>query len=1764
MGRGNISNKDILRCAGKALVSSTKKMVARNRMLYRATALLVAFATVFTMGFGSPVLYAENTVGERYITAIGSIDEEVAVQHLAFGASESDIVFPDSINATVETYKEVLIEEEVLEEALEEEMVEETVDVESDVPATEEVVETEENSENEEVEEVLVPESDQEVVEENVDGETTEATEETVVEEVTETTETTEAAEPTVDSTESTPVESAPAAESTPAAESAAPSEDNGSDPVAFVVDLLFPAMVAQAAEDEQAEESAPAAEESTSTAEPTYRVETVSTSTEITLSGISWTIDAERSTSATFDSSIEGAKYVYVPSIPGEYKVNTNLPTITVIIGTAELSPEFEQSVVVDGVLITVKADAGVFPEGAQLSASRASEEVAEIAENAVDELEEETNVITSYVFDISVLDQSGNEIQPDTSKGQVIVSFSVESVADEETTAEVYHIPDINNASEVVEKLETKENGLTAEAETTSFSPYVLRLTGIGGIVDIGNNGYPYGKRSTGNSITFVVDIENASAGTYQWYVSDNGTTNYTAVAGASGDITSETTIIETTFTTNQTNNRLEDGKWYKVRFNNNEECETIPVQAFYNNDSKAERYYVSNGQMAYAIIDDFTFDVIGKYQGRWVKRTSYDGYWNWYTSSSANPNPITIDDVTPEHENASIKDNRSYFLENDYDGSQDNSTTSGAHALFFQTTINDSEHAFGYSCDVMIQSNDDAPCMGVFSQGKLKQIQLVDAPAINEHTDPNSAALVVRTDVDGDFPSKYYIGYWCGRQIFEYATRSNGNAYGTAYNSSVCTFDAAGHGTMISGADSGISVSWNELSAGATINYAFNLGTVAQTGAVTGKVDYEKEQVKVDKANTTYTVTVINEDGSEGRKYDIISDNEKGIPLSGTDNTGNPYDFCGEKIEITEYGSNNQPAVLDIQPRPLAEDADTDGTDDTSDARRPVEVGEDNIVTTETTITLNIDPSYTGRMLQEYRVYDTTGTNPISGWVKPATNGKVTFTGLTPDTDYVIKARVPANVNTPASAVTSGVHARTKGSVTYTLPAANDTMSYNAGTNTYQLTYDGIARKLQITAEPSDAIVSYSLDENTEYSSNVPALVNAGEYTVYFKATKENFRTAYGSFNVQIGKQASESYMVYADEPLKINAAATQNGQAILTSQIEGLRADDTVALLNDGYNLPYSEEFDNIITDITVNSDTVYYSVNDSAAGTTGYIYLVVENDNYSEYILVVPVVTVEDYEVTVPTVEDTTITYDGQDHEFPVTVDVENAVITYSVGSDDEYTEKTPVFTEEGEYEVFYKVEKNGVVYEEGSFIVTIKAQDPIEVVEPVEETAEAVYDGEEHSFPVIIEDKDAVVKYSDTEDGVYTEEAPKFKEVGEYTVFYLVEKNGKEIQHSNYAVRIVNPIQSSSSRKHYGPAAPQTTEAAPQASGFITEAPAEVVENATNAQTTALADMIETEGIGLGNIIDRGDIWGNMSDNTKQKLLDKLNETGGEIIQADDLENMDAVTVKDTPVAFVIGEGSVIVKLEYKGDTSTTNASLADATAVANSILTAEQRAAVAAGSILEIKVEVTPLDKKAVPEADRKVIDDGANSYKEELPDLTMADYLDISMFFRIDEEDWNRITDTDPIDIVIDIPQNYLGLSDDYYIMRAHQGASTLLSDIDEDPNTITISTGQFSTYALMYNQPQAVGTTLEIGHVCHVHWMILVVAVVGVAGIYVGRRRRRVVYAIDLADSAAMIILSGLGTCYLDFAALIIGVAALAVMTHQSKETAEQRNK
>lgn len=516
-------------------------------------------------------------------------------------------------------------------------------------------------------------------------------------------------------------------------------------------------------------------------------------------------------------------------------------------------------------------------------------------------------------------------------------------------------------------------------------------------------------------------------------------------------------------------------------------------------------------------------------------------------------------------------------------------------------------------------------------------------------------------------------------------------------------------------------------------------------------------------------------------------------------------------------------------------------------------------------------------------------------------------------------------------------------------------------------------------------------------------------------------------------------------------------------------------------------------------------------------------------------------------VTIP--EETEISYDGTNHGFDIGVEDEDVVITYSFDPESEYTAGKPEFTHAGTYTVYYKVQKPGCQTGYGSYTVTIdKAEKDDEELEEtmdialgeeVEENrldfdaylpegatiADVSFEGDilEYIEDVSIEGREVVLDMPVYELGTegyitLTVQSPDYEDyqirIPLMTTLYVEPIIG--------VVAEVVPVVMDAMVEHVFEQT-QVAGAATTASTVVvttetieTDAAEEETEEvATTAEATEAANEI-----GIGNIVDRGDIWTEVSDETKVKLLDKLDATGGEIVRVSDSTTMDTgadtekMPVKETPIALVMGEGAVVVTMELTDATRST-AALVDAKEVANSILNEEQRQAVANGSILEIKVEIKPLNDEVIPELDRQVITDGATAYAETNPNLAMGDYIDISMYFRVDDADWEQITETEEFLIVIDIPEAYRGLSDTYYIMRAHEGKSTLLQDLDDDPNTITISTGQFSTYALMYNQTPTTMQDLSRFKVAVIYnripgyWWIFILSAIGLTMVYVHRK-------------------------------------------------------
>lgn len=215
--------------------------------------------------------------------------------------------------------------------------------------------------------------------------------------------------------------------------------------------------------------------------------------------------------------------------------------------------------------------------------------------------------------------------------------------------------------------------------------------------------------------------------------------------------------------------------------------------------------------------------------------------------------------------------------------------------------------------------------------------------------------------------------------------------------------------------------------------------------------------------------------------------------------------------------------------------------------------------------------------------------------------------------------------------------------------------------------------------------------------------------------------------------------------------------------------------------------------------------------------------------------------------------------------------------------------------------------------------------------------------------------------------------------------------------------------------------------------------------------------------------------------------------------------------------ALTLGDGNVIVTVVCEEQEYT--AEVADTTAVADAVLTPEQIQSVTDGETIEIRIDVKDISGN-VSEQDKGVIENGIEEYRKNLPELVLGMYVDISIFMKIGGGDWNAVSRTqEPIEVVIGIPPQLQSDDRIFYIIRAHEGEYTLLTDMDDEPDTITIHTDMFSTYAIAYEQVSGTGENHKCGlcHICPTFlgiccfvWLAIILAVV--LGIWIVSRRNR----------------------------------------------------
>ncbi len=235
-------------------------------------------------------------------------------------------------------------------------------------------------------------------------------------------------------------------------------------------------------------------------------------------------------------------------------------------------------------------------------------------------------------------------------------------------------------------------------------------------------------------------------------------------------------------------------------------------------------------------------------------------------------------------------------------------------------------------------------------------------------------------------------------------------------------------------------------------------------------------------------------------------------------------------------------------------------------------------------------------------------------------------------------------------------------------------------------------------------------------------------------------------------------------------------------------------------------------------------------------------------------------------------------------------------------------------------------------------------------------------------------------------------------------------------------------------------------------------------------------------------------------------------DTSGEAVPTGNVQGM-----ADTSTALDFGDGTVTVTVVCAEQEYT--AGVSDTAAVVNAVLTPAQLQSVAAGENIEIRIEVKDISGN-VPETDKSAIENGIKEYRKEIPDLVLGMYVDISLFVKIGEADWNAVTGTvEPVKVVIGIPQKLQSIDREFFIIRSHEGEYTLLTDMDDAPDTVTIHTDRFSAYAIAYKQ---VSRTPQVGKcslchicptflgICYFVWLMVIITVLLIIWIVIRRKK------------------------------------------------------
>ena len=146
--------------------------------------------------------------------------------------------------------------------------------------------------------------------------------------------------------------------------------------------------------------------------------------------------------------------------------------------------------------------------------------------------------------------------------------------------------------------------------------------------------------------------------------------------------------------------------------------------------------------------------------------------------------------------------------------------------------------------------------------------------------------------------------------------------------------------------------------------------------------------------------------------------------------------------------------------------------------------------------------------------------------------------------------------------------------------------------------------------------------------------------------------------------------------------------------------------------------------------------------------------------------------------------------------------------------------------------------------------------------------------------------------------------------------------------------------------------------------------------------------------------------------------------------------------------------------------------SLENADRLAAACLTASELNAVNNGDTMEIRLRINP-NESQVSEEHKVQFNESLSQIQDSFVGLTKGEYIDISLEKRHNAGSWEYIPEVgDAVRIAIDVPEGLVQSGRTFFIIRNHDGECTILRDLDDSDDTLTIETDRFSDYLIIYD--------------------------------------------------------------------------------------------